>query len=232
MHQPHDAEAKYVQRLAVAHAAAAQRLHDAGERFDQRPVDERYVLRKPERVAYVLRRNAKEFGQSAGFDGGLPPRGALHVVAARAHTAVETRRVMVHEDAIARREAGNARPGRGNDARGFVAEHERRFAPNVPRHHIARANAAGARLHQQFAVAGARNIAFFDADVVHVVENRRSHFLRAHGSIANFTPSPPSSRSKTAATCASGTVWVTSGSGSKRCCASNSYARRTARGVK
>ena len=61
-------------------------------------------------------RDAKILGDASGIDLGRAPRRALHVLAAPAGAALEARRVMVHEDAVADRErnvaAGLARPRR------------------------------------------------------------------------------------------------------------------------
>jgi hypothetical protein len=221
VHQPHDAQANHVHGLIAAHAAAAKRLHDACERLDKRCVDERHVLRKPQRIVRVLLRHAKVLGKAAGIDRRAAPRRALHEVLAFASGALKTRSVVMDEDAVAGLEGRYPFSHCRNDAGRFVPQNQRRFTPNVPGHDVAAANAAGARAYEQFAGTNRGNRTLFDANVVHVVQHRCAHRL-AHGCTANFMPSPPSKRSKTRSISASATVPLMSGRGSISPCARSS----------
>jgi hypothetical protein len=117
------------------------------------------------------------------------PRRALNVLAAFACAAGETGCVMVDEDAVAGRKV-NFAANLGDDAAGLVPEHERRFAPNVPPHDIAAADAAGHRAHQDLVLPQLRDRSFFDPHVAGIVEHRRAHRSVAHGSIKSLRARP------------------------------------------
>src|SRR6185312_12835059 len=168
---------------------------DAPERFDQRARHEIESVGQPQGVCYVVRRDAEVFGHAARLERASPPGRALHVVAARAVDARHAGCVMVREHAVSEHEgsafgiAWHGIADRRNDTGGFVSEDERRLAPDVPGHEVARAYAARRRAHEQIAATQLRNRAVFDADVVDVVENGGA----LQGTIAYLMPSPPSS---------------------------------------
>src|SRR5580698_8251520 len=116
----------------------------------------------------------------------------------------------------------------GNDAGGFVPQHQRRFAPDIPRHDVARANAGGFRLHEDLAGLQLWNRTLFDANVVDIVQNDGAHrFGNAHGSITAFIPCPASSEANTSSiSCKPAVREVNRKSGSS-CEEISSYARRT-----
>ncbi len=185
-------------------------------------------------------RHAKVFRDTARFDPRRAPGRALHVIAAGARAASEAGRVMVRENAFARRErpavfvARNlTRPDGGNYAGGLVPEHQGRLTLDIPRHHVTRADSAGGRAHEHFAFTQLRDGALFDANVARIVKNRRSHRRRdAHGSNSTFMPTPASRSSNADAMSSSRQIRVIKRISGNACDEIRSYARRTSRGVK
>ena len=100
----HHAKADDVATIARTNPAAPQRLHDAGERFNQRRIAKRNARRQRKRVPLILARYPKVLRKAAGLDLRRPPGRALNVLSPLAGAALEARRVVMHEDPIADRE--------------------------------------------------------------------------------------------------------------------------------
>jgi hypothetical protein len=82
---------------------------------------------------------------------------------------------MMHEDALAGTKFSNAGTDFFYYADRLMAEHQRRFAPDVPRHDVAGADAAGAHPHQHIGGAHLGAGTLFDPNVAEIVESRYLH---------------------------------------------------------
>src|SRR5579872_1143503 len=83
--------------------------------------------------------------------------------------------MMVNEDALAAAKAAHRPAHLLDHADRLMAEHQRRLAPDVPGHDIARADAAGAGADQNFVGPGGGTRVLLDADIAEVVEPCNLH---------------------------------------------------------
>src|SRR5947209_18355526 len=112
---------------------ARQRLNKRGGLVGERVGDTQHV------GAYDLCRNDGELGESTGVELGPAKRRAMHVIAAPAEPADQAGSVMVHEDAILRRETRHTLTRAYDLAHCLLSGHERRRAPHVPTYRLTRA---------------------------------------------------------------------------------------------
>ncbi len=86
--------------------------------------------------------------------------------------------MMMREDALARLETAHVRSNFIHYADGFVAKYQRCLPPHIPRHDIARADAAGPRTNENIGRTDRRTWSFFNAYIAEVVVSSYSHFHR------------------------------------------------------
>jgi hypothetical protein len=99
----------------------------------------------------------------------------LNVFAPTARGTIETRRVVMNKNAIARFETAHGIADFFDHSDRFMTQHERRFALDVPGHDVAGADAAGARANQDVVGANLGAGAFLDADVAEIVKPGHLH---------------------------------------------------------
>src|SRR5208282_2216224 len=177
VHHAHDAQPDYKDRLAPPEPRAAQRLDDASGRLDQYAIRIVDGVGQLQCIALIGRADQEVLGHPAGLQVGRAPGRALDICAAPARGALEAGRVMVHVDALAGFEVAHRGAGFLDDADGFVAEHKRSFAPDVPRHDIAGADSTRAGADQNIVGANLGTGAFFDPDIAEIVETGNLHDL-------------------------------------------------------
>ena len=170
VHHAHDPESDDQDAFVALEARAAQRLDHARRGLDQHAVGVAERVGQTERVALVVRAHHEILGHPARHDFGRAPGRALHVLAAPARRALEARRVMMDEDALAAAKPAHRRADLLDHADRLVAQHQRRLAPDVPGHDVARADAAGAGAHQDFVGAGRRARVLLDADIAEIIK--------------------------------------------------------------
>ena len=170
VHHPHDPQADYQDRFAGLEARAPERLDHACGRLDQHAVGVAHRVGKPQGVALIGGADQEILGHPARIDFARAPGGALHVLAAAACRAAEARRVMMHEDAVARLEVAGCGAGLFDHADRLMSQHRAGLAADVPRHDIARTDPAGAGAHEDVADAGFRTGGFLDANIAEIVE--------------------------------------------------------------
>ena len=157
VHHAHDAESDNQDTFAALESRAAKRLDHAGGRLDQHAVGVGERVGQTQRVALVVRTHHEVLGHPARHDFGRAPGRALYVLTAPARRALEAGRMMVDEDALAAAKAAHRCADLLDHADRLMAEHQRRLAPDVPGHDVARADAAGAGAHQNFVGRRARD---------------------------------------------------------------------------
>src|SRR4030095_15823671 len=136
----------------------------------------RHRVRQAQRIAGEIdRRDAKILGHSPWIDLRLLPGRATHELAASTGAALEARRMVVHEHAIAGPKGGDVGADRDDLTDRLMAEHQRRLLADVPRPHVAGAEAARARPHQGFAGRDRGHRLLLDSDVEEVVQARDLH---------------------------------------------------------
>src|ERR1019366_3636282 len=84
-------------------------------------------------------------------------------------------RMMMDEDPVAGPKFTHARADFLDHADRLMAKHERRLAPDVPRHDVAGADAAGADAHQHIGAAHRGSGTQFHPDIAEIVETRDLH---------------------------------------------------------
>ncbi len=82
----------------------------------------------------------------------------------------------MHEDAVARMEVAHCASRFDDNAHRLMAEHEWSLAADVPRHNIARANAASCNANQQVVRARLGAWAVLKADITKIVKTSDLHW--------------------------------------------------------
>ncbi len=178
----HDAEADHDHSFAAPKPGTPHRFDGARQGLDQRRVRERDAVREPQRVGADLPRGHREvFRHPAGHELASAPCLALHVLAACTETARETRRMVMHEDAITRAKLRDVATDRRDLTCRLVAEDERRLPTHVPPHDVTGADPAGARAHQDLAGPDRWHVHLGDADLEILVEAGGTHGAGDHG---------------------------------------------------
>ena len=212
----HHTEPDHEHSIARADAGAMRSLDHARQRLNKRGglVGER-VGDTQHVGAYDLCRNDGELGESTGVELGPAKRRAMHVIAAPAESADQAGSVMVHEDAILRRETRHTLTRAYDLGHRLMSGHQRRLARHVPTHRLTRAQAAGADAHQELTRLQRGQGHFFQTQVfAGVIDDGAgscySH-ARASGRMAYFTPLPRSREAKTSTMLVSSFTPVTRG---------------------
>ena len=156
--------------------------HTAADRLDQRGVGEAHTVGQLEHIQrHLLGRHADVLGHTGWVEPGALEGRAERLVAAPAVPALQAGHVVVHEHAVAGREAGHARADLGHCANRLVADKQWRTRAHVPFHHIAGAHAAGRHAHQQLTWPSARLWQLHHAHIVVAVAEHNQVILIDQG---------------------------------------------------
>jgi hypothetical protein len=86
--------------------------------------------------------------------------------------------MMMHEYPVTRPKIAHGSAGCCDDADRFMAEDQRRFTADIPRHDVARTDPAGASLDQEIVRTNLWARGFFKANIAEVVKSRNLHLHR------------------------------------------------------
>ena len=163
------------QAVARAQPAAVERAQDARERLDERGALGVDLAADRQQLADEVGRDADALGEPAGVQAGRAELLAQRLVPAAAAPALAARRVVVDDDAVARRDAGHARADLLDLGAQLVAEDGGDLARDPAVEDVRAADAARQHARDDLAVAGARVGVVLDAHLAHADRARDPH---------------------------------------------------------